>query len=52
MDEKCCGKCFYFNGEKGDGIQFCDEKEIFVNERSYCYRYVMNPVKVKNGDEE
>lgn len=48
MDKKCCGNCFYFNGV----MQFCDEKEIFVNERSYCYRYVMNSVKVKNGDEE
>lgn len=40
MDKKCCGNCFYFNGEKGDVMQFCDEKEIFVRETDMCIRYM------------
>ena len=31
-----CGNCFWFNGEVGDGVQFCDYKEIYVNENNCC----------------
>ncbi len=24
---RCCGKCMYYNGDPGDGEQFCDKKE-------------------------
>ena len=41
--EKCCWNCIFFNGEVGDGIQFCDEKESDVSEKSYCYRYREKP---------
>ena len=38
-EDKKCGTCLYFNGEVGDGIQFCDEKEINVSEHRWCVRY-------------
>lgn len=38
-EDKKCGTCLYFNGEVGDGIQFCDEKEINVSEHRWCIRY-------------
>ena len=31
-----CNNCFYYNGEPGDGEQFCDSKEIYVPENNYC----------------
>lgn len=40
MDENCrCGTCLWFNGEVGDGMQFCDEKEMYVNENNCCIKY-------------
>lgn len=39
-DIKKCVNCRYYNGIKGDGIQFCDELEINRNENdSACNRY-------------
>lgn len=40
MRKDCCGNCMYFNGEIGDGEQFCDERETHVHEEGYCYRHV------------
>jgi len=35
-----CSSCECFNGEPGDGIQFCDEKETYVDENNgACFRY-------------
>lgn len=31
-----CGNCFWFDGEEGDGTQFCDEKQRQVSENGYC----------------
>ena len=45
MYKKCCGGCIYFNGEKGDGIQLCDEREGYVHESSWCYLHVTDPEK-------
>lgn len=41
IPERCCGNCLYCDGEIGspDGKQFCDEREIYVSNGSYCYRY-------------
>lgn len=38
-NKQCCAKCIYYNGEVGDGTQFCDDKEVYVSEHSYCARY-------------
>lgn len=38
-ENQCCGSCLYFNGEIGDGVQFCDDKETDVQEGGYCFRY-------------
>lgn len=35
----CCGNCYFFNGEKGDGVQFCDKKEFYVRDSDCCYRW-------------
>lgn len=35
-ESDCCGSCFWFGGEEGDGTQFCDEKEQYVSENGYC----------------
>ena len=40
MKNRCCGTCLYFNGEIGDGEQFCDEREAYVHENGYCSWYV------------
>lgn len=40
MDDKRCWNCIYFNGEYGDGEQFCDEKEIYVRENGCCFKYM------------
>lgn len=42
MNEKCCGNCLWFNGEKGDDIQFCDEKEEYVRESWWCSHHVID----------
>lgn len=34
--EKKCSTCREYNGEEGDGIQFCDEREIYTHEDSFC----------------
>ena len=39
LETKHCYNCYWFNGEKGDGIQFCDDKEDHVHENGYCYRW-------------
>lgn len=41
ISERCCGNCLYCDGEIGspDGKQFCDEREMYVSDGSYCYRY-------------
>lgn len=44
-NNKCCGNCIYFNGEKGDGMQLCDEREGYVHESSWCYHHVTDPEK-------
>lgn len=35
-ESDCCGNCFWFDGEEGDGTQFCDIKQREVNEGGYC----------------
>jgi hypothetical protein len=30
--DRCCGNCEWFDGEIGDGDQFCDELEAYVND--------------------
>lgn len=37
--QKCCGTCYWYNGIIGDGIQFCDDKEVEVRDTDWCYRY-------------
>lgn len=40
QQEHKCGTCFWYNGELGDGEQFCDDKEIDVcDESPACYRW-------------
>lgn len=40
MNDNCkCGNCIWFNGEVGDGTQFCDDKEVYVSENGWCVRY-------------
>lgn len=34
-----CSNCFWFDGEERDGTQFCDMREMEVNEGSYCPAY-------------
>lgn len=34
-----CSNCFWFDGEEGDGTQFCDEKQREVSENGYCPLY-------------
>ena len=39
-ETKKCSSCEWFNGEPGDCIQFCDEKETYVDENNNaCFRY-------------
>lgn len=38
-DKRCCGTCQYYNGEIGDGEQFCDELESYVQETWCCNKY-------------
>lgn len=35
-----CSNCEWFNGEAGDGNQFCDELETYVFENFYCNRWM------------
>lgn len=37
--EMKCANCYYFNGEEGDGHQFCDDRECDVDEDGYCFRW-------------
>lgn len=37
--EQICSNCIWFNGEVGDGWQFCDDKEEDVSENWSCYRW-------------
>lgn len=39
VEEFCCGKCFYYNGDMRDKDAFCDEREEYVSRKFYCYRY-------------
>lgn len=45
MNKEYCGNCLWFNGEKGDGKQFCDKWEMYVREYSWCFYYVTDPEK-------
>ena len=36
---KYCYNCVWFDGEKGDGFQFCDEHECNTHELNMCYRW-------------
>ena len=38
-NRQCCGTCVFYNGEIGDGTQFCDEKEVYVSECNWCVRF-------------
>ena len=38
-----CSNCMWFNGESGDGEQFCDELESWVNEGFCCGHWRMKP---------
>lgn len=31
-----CRNCYYYNGEPGDGVEFCDRKEEDVPETGHC----------------
>lgn len=44
-NEKKCGNCYWFNGEEGDNIQFCDQKEQDVYENGYCFRWRMKEIR-------
>ena len=44
----CCGTCLFFNGEIGDGEQFCDELECDTHETRWCNRYQCDEMKVNN----
>ena len=50
LELKDCSNCYYFNGEEGDGTQFCDEKECFVHEESYCSRWKEKLYNDEYGD--
>ena len=41
-NKQCCSGCIFYNGEIGDGKQFCDYKEVFVSEHSWCAQYRPN----------
>ena len=51
-NEECCGNCFWFNGEAGDGIQFCDKWEMYVYEHAKCFYYVTDPKKRRTQQNE
>lgn len=36
----CCSNCYFFNGEEGDNIQFCDEKQYYVQENGFCRKWM------------
>lgn len=36
---KCCGNCFWFDGEDIYGWGFCDEKEVQMYCGSSCVRW-------------
>lgn len=44
---ECCGTCVFFNGEIGDGEQFCDELECDTHETRWCNRYQCDDYKIK-----
>lgn len=48
---KHCHNCYFFNGEEGDKIQFCDDREDFVHEKWTCYRWREKMFYDENGDE-
>ena len=39
MNKHCCGNCEWFNGGMEDNVQYCDEKELYVNKDGYCFRH-------------
>lgn len=48
MNDKCCGNCRYFDGQKGDGIMRCNYsnyREGYVYEDSCCRYHVTDPEK-------
>lgn len=44
---ECCGMCLFFNGEIGDGEQFCDELQCDTDETRWCNRYKCDEMKLK-----
>ena len=40
-----CSNCMWFNGESGDGEQFCDELEQWANEDYCCAHWHMKPAE-------
>ena len=44
---KKCANCYWFNGNSGDFIQFCDTRETDVYEEDYCYRWKEKETKPK-----
>lgn len=47
----CCGTCLFFNGEIGDGEQFCDELECDTHETRWCNRYQCDDTKLKKQNQ-
>lgn len=39
--EEYCWNCVYYNGEQGDGEQFCDELEVYTHENRWCNKWRM-----------
>lgn len=48
--ENKCGNCFWYNGDFGDGVQFCDYMEYYVNENNYCIHFKAK--REENNDEQ
>lgn len=46
----CCNTCLWFNGEAGDGTQFCDEKETYVSENDCCVKYREKTLRALQGN--
>ncbi len=38
-DRHCCGTCYWYDGEIGDKKQFCDELEVYVDEKFCCSKW-------------
>ena len=50
-DTNKCGNCLYYNGCMGDGLQFCDELEIFRMDLDLsCNRYKYADKSIEEDD--